>query len=353
MSKCEKLYNKMKPKLSNASLTLDKFCNKYYTSEASFTTLYNFIKKRKETASTEMLWWKGEFPENSTGEFFKEYVCGDNTYLWAVNTYWCKQASNPNITDPIILKDYEGTYTIENNNYVDLASINVADTADKLDVFFPKLDQNPVYKKYSNIQLVHTTGQKFDLYNGESKIPNSEIEFSGDKKQFNFKIVSIITGVGKKEDESTPSINTNVDSVPSTPANNSSTNNSSSNNSNTGQVKVVKNIFNFPDVKDNQPGYVSPESNTQDCKDFPFKLGCVNDVIGDINEKFFGKGHRRANVFTKELLRALVSSALIDTDDKDPKITQEIYDIILKNSKKNVIKESVKKVLKEYINKKK
>ena len=114
---------------------------------------------------------------------------------------------------------------------------------------------------------------------------------------------------------------------------------SRTNNSNSGQVKVVKNIFIFPDVKDNQPGYVSPEENIVDCKDFPFQLGCVNDIIGDINEKFFGRGHRRANVFTKELLRALVSSALIDTDDKDPKITQEIYDIILKNSKKNVIKE--------------
>ena len=116
-------------------------------------------------------------------------------------------------------------------------------------------------------------------------------------------------------------------------------NDSSTNDSNSGQVKVVKNIFIFPDVKDNQPGYVSPEQNIVDCKDFPFELGCVNDVIGDINERFFGKGHRRANVFTKELLRALVSSALIDTDDKNPKITQEIYERILKNSKKDIIKE--------------
>jgi hypothetical protein len=40
-------------------------------------------------------------------------------------------------------------------------------------------------------------------------------------------------------------------------------------------------------------------------------------------------------------------------NDKDPKITQDIYNRIMKSFKKDVIKESVKKVLKEYINRKK
>ena len=347
MNKCEKLYNKIKDKISNSSLTSEKFCNRYYANEQGFTSLYNLIKKRKETPSKQMLWWRSTIPENSTSAFFKEYVCGDETYLWAINTYWCKQASSSNQNDPIILVDYEGTYSIEKNNYVDMAVINVADTADKLDLFLPKLDENPLYKKYANIQLIHTTGQKFDLYNGESKIPNSEIEFSEDKKQFNFNIVSIITGIAKKEDESKLSIDSNVNSGSTTP-----TTNTDNNSDGRQPVKIVKNIFKFPDVKDNQPGYVSPESHTKDCKDFPFTIGCISKTIGDINEKFFGKGHRRGDVFGTELLDLLTGAGYLNPNDKDPKITEEIYGRIMNDFKKNIIKESVKKVLKQYINKK-
>ena len=64
-------------------------------------------------------------------------------------------------------------------------------------------------------------------------------------------------------------------------------------------------------------------------------------------------GKRRANVFSTPLLKQLQSYGYLVPNDKDPKITEDIYNRIMKSSTKDVIKESVKKVLKEHINKKK
>ena len=354
MTKSEKLYNILKPQLKSG-LTFEAFEKRYYASESSFNALMVFIIDSKKLVSSveaekykKMLWYRDKFNEHTMGELYTAYVCGDERFVWAANTYWCKNPSTSNSNNPIYLKDYEGLFGVEGNNYVKIAVVSVAETGDKLDVNFPGLEENKLYGKYANLQLVHTTGEKFDVYGGGVKMAASEIVYSSDKNQFDFNIMGVVKGVAKKGS----TLDTDV--VTPTPTDSTNTaNDSSSNNSNSGQVKVVKNIFNFPDVKDNQPGYVSPESNTQDCKDFPFTIGCINKNIGDINEKFFGKGHRRGEVFGTELLDLLTGGGYLNPNDKDPKITEELYGRIMKDFKKNVIKESVKKVLKEYINKKK
>lgn len=94
-----------------------------------------------------------------------------------------------------------------------------------------------------------------------------------------------------------------------------------------------------------------PNLDIKNCNDFPFGLGCTNNIIGDINEKVFGK--RRKNVYTKLLQNHLDNMGYFSIDNEENLITKEISDKILKPlDKSKIIKESVKKVLKEYINKK-
>ena len=349
MTKSEKLYNKLKPQLKSG-LTFEAFEKRYYASENSFNALMTYIIDSKKLVSSvesekykKMSWFRDKFPEHTMGELYTAYVCGDERFVWAANTYWCKNPSTPNSNDPIYLKDYEGLFGIEGNNYVKIATVSVAETGDKLDINFPGLEENKLYGKYANLQLVHTTGEKFDVYGGGVKMVASEIVYSSDKNQFDFNIMGVVKGVAKKG-------STSLDSNVTTPTPTDSTSTTNTNNSSgSDQVKVVKNIFKFPEINDDKPGYVNPEQDRV-CKDFPFELGCSNEIIGDINEKFFGLNHRRGNVFTKELLRQLKSFAYILPSDKNPKITQEMYNEIISDF---VIKESVKKVLKEYINKKK
>jgi len=325
----------------------NKFIEMYFNDENGVLNFFKDVKEiygkfnSQNQKTLQSLVPKVNLQQDDPTNMFIFYACDLD---WAKDIGYCGGTSIKNPTD------YEGIYDT-NQKAVPLVILEPNSDGVSLDATFPQLEDDPIYKKYAKVNLVHTTNENFDVYLNDQKIRSSSVTFAEDKQSFNFNFV-IYRGIAKKRpDKTLPVDNKKTDSKKTDSTN--TTNNSSSKNSNSGQVKVVKNIFNFPDVKDNQPGYVSTEENIVDCKDFPFQLGCVNDIIGDINEKFFGRGHRRANVFTKELLRALVSSALIDTDDKDPKITQDIYDIILKNSKKNVIKESVKKVLKEYINKKK
>jgi len=326
------------------------FIDLYFKDENTVKTFFNDIKKlynafkgvkQKQTIQS---WVPNvDLTKNDPKNLFVDYACDIESIK---NITFCSGTDMKNPTD------YEGIYDTD-QKAVSLVILEPNSDGVSLDATFPQLEDDPIYKKYAKVNLVHTTNENFDVYLDNQKIPSALVTFAGNKQSFNFNLVIFKVKYKKRADKTLPVTNKKTDSKKTDTKKTDTDNDSSSKNSNSGQVKVVKNIFHFPDVKDHLPGYVSPEDNIVDCKDFPFQLGCVNDIIGDINEKFFGRGHRRANVFTKELLRALVSSALIDTDDKDPKITQEIYDIILQNSKKNVIKESVKKVLKEYINKKK
>ena len=91
-----------------------------------------------------------------------------------------------------------------------------------------------------------------------------------------------------------------------------------------------------------------PNLIVKNCSSFPFEVGCSNYLIGDLNEKFFGK--RRKDTYTKLLQNHLDNMAYFSVDNEEKMITKEIWDQIMN---KSIIKESVKKVLKEYINKKK
>jgi hypothetical protein len=300
--------------------------------------LYNAFKGVKQKQTIQSWVPNVDLTKDDPKNLFVEYSCDIESIK---NTTFCKGTDIKNPTD------YEGIYDTD-QKAVPLVILEPNDDGVSLDATFPQLEDDPIYKKYAKVNLVHTTNENFDVYIDGQKIPSALVTFAGDKQSFNFNLVIYKGKAKKRADKTLPIDNKKTDTKKK---DTDKTNNT--NNSNSGQVKVVKNIFKFPDVNDDQPGYVSPESHTQDCKDFPFTLGCINKTIGDINEKFFGRGHRRGEVFGTELLDLLTGGGYLNPDDKDPKITEELYARIMRDFKKDVIKESVKKVLKEYINKKK
>lgn len=98
--------------------------------------------------------------------------------------------------------------------------------------------------------------------------------------------------------------------------------------------QIKKTVFIYNGI-DDEPDFEPHISQNKECNDYPFTLGCINVDIGDINEKFFGKGNRRANLFSTKLLNSLKSYGYIMPNDKDPKITQDIYNRIMKNFTKD------------------
>lgn len=121
-------------------------------------------------------------------------------------------------------------------------------------------------------------------------------------------------------------------------------------NTNSGGTTVNQTTYNYNGT--NTDKTVDYQSSTKDCNDFPFTLGCINDLIGDINEKIFGTGRRMGNVYSKSLQNILNNRAYFGVDNKDMSITNDIWNDIMKNAKSDIIKETVKKVLKERILKK-
>ena len=98
--------------------------------------------------------------------------------------------------------------------------------------------------------------------------------------------------------------------------------------------QIKKTVFIYNGI-DDEPDFEPHISQNKECNDYPFTLGCINVDIGDINEKFFGKGNRRTNLFSTKLLNSLKSYGYIMPNDKDPKITQDIYNRIMKNFTKD------------------
>lgn len=108
------------------------------------------------------------------------------------------------------------------------------------------------------------------------------------------------------------------------------------------KIPVVKSkpLYFDTDKKDDTP--------TNPCSDFPFKLGCINTKIGDLNAKLF-RGDRKKDTYTKSL-QSTLDTGNFGSENPNKELTKNLWDELMN---KQVIKESVKKVLKEYINKKK
>jgi hypothetical protein len=288
--------------------------------------------------------------------FVRTYACFDFPWTTTSSTNYCSGALQSTVDastgGSTVMNDYVGIYDIEKNDDIPVTIVDVNDDLISLDVSFPGIENNPVYKKFSKINLKpKSSGSNvFDVYVDDKQIPSSDVTFSSDKSKFTFNIIKFKGVAIKTKDDPTPPPSPKSDDSKKSKTNTTNTDNTKKD---SGKTIINKTVYNYNGVDDNTDFGTIQSSDNKECKDFPFTLGCINDYIGDINEKIFGVGKRRANVFSTPLLKQLQSYGYLVPNDKDPKITEDIYNRIMKSSTKDVIKESVKKVLKEYINKKK
>ena len=285
--------------------------------------------------------------------FVRTYACFDFPWTTTSLSNYC--AGAPKSTEVVStsgstnMYDYVGVYDIEKNDQIPVTIVDVNDDQNSLDVSFPGMEDNVIYKKYSKINLKpKSTGSNvFDVYVDDKQITLSDVTFSSDKSKFTFNIMNFKgVAIKTKDDTTPPPTPKKDDGKKTTPTSDTKKDKDS------GKTIINKTVYNYSGVSD-EPDFEPNISQNKECNDYPFTLGCINVDIGDINEKFFGKGNRRADVFSTKLLNSLKSYGYIMPNDKDPKITEDMYNRIMKNFTKDIIKESVKKVLKEYINKKK
>ena len=285
--------------------------------------------------------------------FVRTYACFDFPWTTTSLSNYCsgalKSTEDVSTSGSTSMNDYVGVYDIEKNDQIPVTIVDVNDDLISLDVSFPGMEDNAIYKKYSKINLKpKSTGSNvFDVYLDDKQIPLSDVTFNSDKSKFTFNI-SNFKGVAikTKDDTTPPPTPKKDDGKKTTPTSDTKKDKDS------GKTIINKTVYNYSGVSD-EPDFEPNISQNKECNDYPFTLGCINVDIGDINEKFFGKGNRRTNLFSTKLLNSLKSYGYIMPNDKDPKITEDMYNRIMKAFAKDIIKESVKKVLKEYINKKK
>ena len=284
--------------------------------------------------------------------FVRTYACFDFPWTTTSTTNYCQGAKNSTEDNTIEsgMNDYVGAYDIE-KNVIPVAIVDVNNDLISLDMSFPGLGDNPVYQKFAKINLKpqQNGSNIFDVYVEGKQVPLSNITFNADKSGFSFKILNFQGKATKTKDDPTPPPSPKTDDSKKNKPTTTNTNNVKKDD---GKTIINKTVYNYSGV-DDEPDFDSNQSENKECNDYPFTLGCINDDIGDINEKFFGVGRRRSNLFSTALLKQLKSYGYIMPNDKEPKITEDIYNRIMKAFKKDVIKESVKKVFKEYINKKK
>ena len=104
------------------------------------------------------------------------------------------------------MNDYVGIYDIEKNDDIPVTIVDVNDDLISLDVSFPGIENNPVYKKFSKINLKpKSSGSNvFDVYVDDKQIPSSDVTFSSDKSKFTFNIIKFKGVAIKTKDDPTP-----------------------------------------------------------------------------------------------------------------------------------------------------
>jgi hypothetical protein len=367
------LFNKVKSQFTskNVVLTYDQWENTYFKTEADcvsakpaapdangYVKQLNLFDKLNQP-NVKGIIIKDDFLDENSDEykslsdkitFVKRYACFDFDWTTTSTTKYCSGAEqsktntdntdNTNSTNTLNLSDYTGTFDSKTDGIFTII-LSGENGVQKL-----RLTAENLPSSINDVFLDQTN----DKYTFEIKLPNiipaAVIALIKDKKLIvkystDFNTIDYDMGGIKK---GTAIRVKSVKKSEDTKKNKKDDNNKDSEN---GNIVINKKVFNYPDVDDRD---VAPISGYKQNDVFPYRPGEMNDDIGDLNQMFFGD--RRGNQFGTKLLKRLQSFA-IDPNDKDPKITQDMFNDLVSNFKKNIIKESVKKVLKDYINRKK
>jgi hypothetical protein len=299
-------------------------------SETTEQTIVDFYYGGSDDISKK---WKKSLTDKK--EFYKIFACD---LEWAQPLNFCggqKKETNINSNE---IYNYAGIFKSDKFGIFQITVVN-NNGSDKLRILSKSLPE-----KYSDLILNSTSDKKVFEY----PIPDTlllknkkiTIKYSDDFNTIDYDLPVYGTGKATRIKSDTTTSTTTTDKNDSDKPK---------------QDKPIVNVgrtFYFNKNKDKDDDNMGIDSQSpKKCDDFPYGLDCVNDDIGQINKIFFN--NERGNVFSKRLLNKLKDLGYISNNDKDPKITKQMYNDIIKDSTTNIIKESVKKVLKEYINKKK
>lgn len=274
-------------------------------------------------------------------KFYAKYICGDTSpsVSWAQTTSYCTGIEIE--VDDKKLSKYTGTFLDEDDSKGTIFSINLKKSKDKNRISVTALG---LPAEYSNLYLKPTKENTFELdISGGliGQIGAGQIVFDDDFNGFTYDL-KIDKGRANRIDEqkkqTKPTKQKKLDNKPVVTKN--------------PEYKLYQSHINFGEDKpikvDNIP--------TTGCTSFPFKFGCVNTKIGDMNNALLGD--RIENTYDSHLYQVLRDNAYFkDVNEKEGEISEKIYKKVMtikeNITRKKVIKEIVKKVLKESIIKKK
>ena len=298
--------------------------------------------------------------------FVRTYACFDFDWTTKSVTKYCSGAipsnTNTNTTniDDNTLKSLMGNYVsdkktdgefkiFESTSYTNIDEpIQLGISSYSFSYVSGTLD-NPRYEGQNLTFDISIDTSREDITSRiKSLVPNldltkfkSKITFDKDRKSFSYNFLDKIKGIATKteEDSSNKSDSTNkTDTTSKTDTTNKSDDEKPYK---PNQTTIYSTTTDYNKIDE-------PNLIVKNCNSFPFEVGCTNSLIGDLNEKYFGK--RRKDTYTKLLQNYLDNMGHFSVDNEEKMITKEIWDQIMKSK---IVKESVKKVLKEYINKKK
>lgn len=302
----------------------------------------DFVEKILEHKKNDPSSHWGKISSNRKDTFYRTYACD---LPWAQTLNFCNGNITP--TPTINLDDYTGNFQDTKSNYVFSITKNNENGVESLNLNVYGLPSG-----YDNLSLNPTaTKGTFEVplpvsipIKGTPTITPT-IKYDTDLSGFTYDLI-IYKGTAKKVVSKT-----DKDSTDTKKSDDNTNDTSTSDVNKEKQQKLYQNILQYGPSSPIEPDIKNPTP----CNDFPFRIGCKNKMIGDINEVLFGD--RLDNTYDKShTYKSLDNNDFFGAPEKDGEISRNIYNQImsLKENlrRKTIIKESVKKVLKDYIIKK-
>jgi hypothetical protein len=345
----DQLYNDIKSK--NPSYTKDEF-NKNFNTKIQFDDYVNFLIKKKKTSADGSIWKK--ITAVTKEDYYKTYGCD---FSWASGLSYCDVTPPTPTPDNDELKKLSGELIgVYKSDQTSDGKFKIFDATSKTEanskfvlgiksynfsyitgiLTDPQKNGDELILKLSIDTSQSSVLNSITSYFSTTNLTNIKITFSKDRESFKYDIFGH-NGTATKTTEK-PIVTNKTDTIK------------------TDDKKTDSKV-----EKPYKPHVTTLQSKTTDYndvgngifnKDYPFKVGDRNKLIGDINEKIYDS--RRKDVYTQELLIDLKNIGAFGEDNYENLITQDVYKYVMSlMTPKDVIKESVKKVLKEYINKKK
>jgi hypothetical protein len=358
------LYNEIPKdykKLKNNVLSLEQFIAIWFKDENIFSeakiNLFKYLNDNIDNIFTKKSTTRTALKSKRT--FYRTFACD---LEWAKKYDFCGDDGQINVVnlDDNSLKSLIGNYVsdkktdgefkiFESTSYTNIDDpIKLGISSYSFSYISGVLDNSRYEGENLTFDISLDTSREDISSKVKSLFPNydlskfkSKITFGKDRKSFTYNFLDKIKGTATKTKEDSSNKSDSTSKTDSKSKTDSTKKSDDEKPYKPHQTTIYSTTTDYNKIDE-------PNLTVKNCDSFPFELGCVNSLIGDLNEKFFGK--RRKDTYTKLLQNYLDDDAYFSVDNEEKMITKEIWDQIMKSK---IVKETVKKVLKEYINKKK